>query len=481
MTPLIVSGDHVMLLHHALTLNAVKESLEEYLKSTSVWNLYQKHRGDRLERRTREALQRVLPGAVFRDAFEYYVPASDDEALAGDPAKYTKRVEGDHLVVIDDVALVVEDKAVALSALAKGGKAARIKGDLSGIVSKAAEQAVRLKGAIERDGGVRIHREGWVDLSQIREVHTITVSLDDLSGITTATAELVRAGLLKPDNIPWTVSLHDLDLITQLVDRPTEFLLYLQRRRNPDATTMFMATDELDLFLYFFATGLWVEPDPDKVREAFDFLPQVTRADRKRYRRQTPGLITSRTDDLDRWFYSKDLTGGPAVPKPAMTVSPFADLIDEISARGDFGWLSVGSTLLAGSSEAQERLVARANDLLARPRDDGGGRSLTVPMTGSTVQAEGWLLVWATRPVGQDPAACEKSLRDYLRAKKHQLDLPRGAVLLFDEGTAHLDGVYYDGHVGELDVSLIPELDRLKARKLTLADRPRLSARRRGR
>jgi hypothetical protein len=473
-TPLVAAGDQLMLLHPALTINAVKESFEEYLKSSALWNVYQKHRGDLLERRTRDALDRVVPGAVFRDAFEYYVPANDDEEQAADPSKYTKRVEGDHLAVMDDVALIVEDKAVALSALAKGGKIARIRNDLSGIVSKAADQAVRLKGAIERDGGVRIHGEGWVEFSQIREVHTITVSLDDLSGIATATTELVRAGLLKPDNIPWTVSLHDLDLITQLVDRPAEFLLYLQRRRNPDATAMFMATDELDLFLYFFARGLWVEPDPDKVQEVFDFLPMVTRADRRRYRRQIPTMITSRTDDLDQWFYTKDSPGGPRGPKPAMTLSPFADLIDEIQARGDFGWLSVGATLLAGSTETQKRLVAIADDLLARPRDDGGGRSLTVPLTGSTVQAEGWLLVWATRPIGQDPVECEKSLRDYLRTKKHQLNLPRGAVLLFDEENGRLDGVYYDGYLGDLDPSLVPALGRLKARKVTQADRYRI-------
>ena len=58
-----------------------------------------------------------------------------------DPAKYTKRVEGDHLILLDDVAFIVEDKAVALSALSKGGKTNRIRTDLTNIVTKAAEQS----------------------------------------------------------------------------------------------------------------------------------------------------------------------------------------------------------------------------------------------------------------------------------------------------------------------------------------------------
>ena len=107
--------------------------------------------------------------------------------------------------------------------------------------------------------------------------------MDDLTSIATATAELVRAGLLDYDNIPWTVSIHDLELIVELIERPAQFLLYLRRRLNPDATVMFSAPDELDLFLFFFEDGLWVEPDPDQVRAAFP-LPAAT------YRRRDAAL-----------------------------------------------------------------------------------------------------------------------------------------------------------------------------------------------
>lgn len=462
--PLIATadGERVQLPHSALTMAAVKENLEDYLKTTPVWPVYQKHRGDLLEARTRTAFERALPGAAFRDGFKYYLPANHAEKQAGDPARYTKRVEGDHLVVLDDVAVIIEDKAVALSALSRGGKVARIRTDLSGIVTKAADQAGRLKDAIESDGGVRIEGEGWVDLSGIREIHTVAVSLDDLTSIATATAELVRADLLDGDNIPWTVSLHDLELITQLIDRPAEFLLYLRRRRNPDATVMFFAPDELDLFLHFFEKGLWVEPDPDMVRAAFPFRPPPSTGDRRRFREQHPAFITSRTDDLDRWYYTKDNPGGPLVPKPAMVTSPLAAFIDTLQARGDFGWLSIGATLLDGATAAQAKMSRHANELLNQPHSDGVGRSLTVPITPTSNRTEGWLLVWATRPVGHNPGHTEKNLRDYLRAKKYQLGLPRGVVFLYDEGNRDLVGVYYDGHIGELTEELSARLSSLK-------------------
>ncbi len=383
--------------------------------------------------------------------------------------KYTKRVEGDHLILLDDVALVVEDKAVAFSPLSRAGKLSRIRTDLTGIVTNAAKQSGRLRDAIVRDGGVRIEGEGWVDLSHIREIHTIAVSLDDLSSVTTATAELVRAGLLEPANIPWTVSLHDLELVVELIDRPAEFLLYLRRRRNPQVTNKFSAPDELDLFLRFFEAGLWVEPDPDEVRAAFPFLPEPPTAERRRYRQQQPEFVTSRTDPLDRWFYSKN--GAEAAPKPRMVASPLADLVDELRARRVRGWLSIGATLLEGSTAAQHKLAKTAPALLDNPSDRGVGRTMTVPITASTVPEEGWLLVWATLPPGKEVGAEEQRLRGYLRGKKHQLSLPRGVVFLYDEASRGLVDVFFDDHVGPLPPELA-EIERHLRPPTTLANRP---------
>ncbi|MFB6786555.1 preprotein translocase subunit SecA [Streptomyces olivaceus] len=462
--PLIACANgRVVLPHPALHVFAVRENLEEHLKTSKSWSRYAKHRGDLLETRTRTALDRVLPGAHHRDSFEYYVPANEAETSGADPSKYTKRVEGDHLVLLDDVAIIVEDKAVALSTLSRGGKTTRIRTDLTGIITKAAEQAGRMRDVIERDGGLRIQGEGWIDLSHIREIHTIAVSLDDLSTVLTATAELVRAGILSANNIPWTVSLHDLELITELIARPAEFLLFLRRRRNPDVTVMFHAADELDLFLYFFEAGLWVEPDPAQVRAAFPFLPEPSTADVRRHRSQAPVILTSRTDALDQWFHtSRQSCEGTSAPKPAMSPSPVAPLIDELHSRKVTGWLSIGATLLSGDWKVQRQFARYGDELLDNPLPHGQGRSLTIPITACVDPAEGWLFVWATRPATEDHAAAEERLRAYLRVKKYQLGLPRGVVFLYDEQTRGLIDVLYDGHIGPLEDALTGVLQTLR-------------------
>lgn len=79
----------------------------------------------------------------------------------------------------------------------------------------------------------------------------------------------------------------------------------------------------------------------------------------------------------------------------------------------------------------------------------------------------GWLLVWMTRPVHQPLDEFNQEAHDYLRAKKHQMSLPRGVAFLYDEETKELIDVVYDGHAGELD-------DRLRERVAQLQPADRL-------
>lgn len=461
--PLIAtSADRVLLPHHTLAADAVKENLEDHLKRSEMWEVYQKHRGGMLESRVRAAMESVLPShARFWDSFHYFVPATPSEDAAADPLRYTKKVEGDHLVVVDDVALIVEDKAVAVSPLAKGGKTRRLGTDLTGIIKKAADQARRLNDLIERDGGIRLE-DGWVDLTSIREIHTIAVSLDDLMSVTTATDQLVQAGLVDPANIPWTVSLHDLELIVELVDRPAEFLLYLRRRRDPLTTAVYMAPDELDLFLLFFDGNLWAEPDPDEVFRLFPFGNPPTAAERRRFRGQGTAYVTSHTDQLDAWHHAKHLPSDQASPKPRMFNAPAGQLIDELLVRGTFGALSIGATLLGGSTAFQKQMATQANMLLDNPHP-GRSRQVAVPITQVTDVTGAWLFIWATHPTGSvDLATTAREQERYLRLKKHQLGMPRGALFVYDQDTRSLVHVAYDGHLGELPDDLKPLLSRLR-------------------
>lgn len=468
-------GGRFMLVHDAHVLGAVREAFEQYLKGTPAWEQYQAHRGKVLEERTEKALARVLPDATALHGFEYYVPATEAEE-AGPVAGYTKRVEGDHLFVVDDVAIIVEDKAVAVAPAARAGDTRRLRSDLARIIQRAVTQTRRLRDRIEADRGLRLHGAEWMDLSSVREIHTVAVSLEDLTATTTGTAELIRAGFIDKNCIAWTVSLHDLDLIVELIDHPSEFLLYLRRRTDPLATVIYTAPDELDLFLHFQQKGLYVEPDPDELRKKLPYLPAATAAERRRFKRQIPEYITSLTDQLDAWHRQRiastaNSTHGASedpeldfettpIGKPAMVGSPLRAVLDDLRASRTFAWLSIGATLLSGATAAQERMARIPRELLKHPFGDGRGLSVTMPIV--DVRGDGWLLAWMTRPPTKnfDDFANEMSI--YIQAKAHQLGMRRAAAFLYDEATGALARTLYESHLGEPTPEVLAALGKLR-------------------
>jgi hypothetical protein len=450
--PLLVGGDgDVMLLHDAMNLPAVRENSEQLLRSTEAWEIYQTHRGKVLEDRVRSIFEKLLPGAKLLASYYYFVPSNDDE-LSGGPDRYTKRVEGDLLVVLDDVAVIVESKAIATNPHARAGDTRKLRRDLVGMIGNASKQAGRTAARIRADGGLRLDGDGWLDLAQIREIHLVAVSLDDLSGVATATGDLVDAGILGEDDIPWTVSLHDLQLIGDLVETPAEFLLYLRRRRDAETARFYVAPDELDLFLYFFSTGLYVPPDPVKLHAELPFMTPDT-ATRRRRDKLGRQVITTQTDPLDQWHWSIVNPDLPPAPKPRLQHSPMKEFTAELAGRRDFGWLSIGATLLSGATKAQADMARHPAELLNNPDPLGRERSITVPI-GST-REDAWLLVWITRPRTRSFENAEEHARSYLHAKRYQLGIPRGVALQYSEETRHLEGVFYEGAPLDPD----PELD----------------------
>ena len=462
--PVIAGMDgRFMLVHDAHIVVAVREAFEQHLKVTQAWDRYQAHRAKVLEERTETAFARVLPDATVLHGFEYYVPATEAEE-AGPVEGYTKRVEGDNLFILDDVAIIVEDKAVAIAPAARAGDTRRLRNDLTRIIERAVSQARRLRDRIEADRGLRLHGAEWMDLSSVREIHIVAVSLEDLAATTTGTAELVKAGFIDKDCIAWTVSLHDLDLIVELIDHPSEFLLYLRRRTDPLATVIYTAVDELDLFLHFQQKGLYVEPDPDELRKQFPYLPAITAAERRRFKRQAPECITSLTGQLDAWRRQRVAVGSGnshgagetaeidfamtlTVKKPAMAPSPLRELLDELKANRAFAWLSIGATLLSGAKTTQERMARIPRDLLDNPFEDGRGRSMTIPIV--DVRGDGWVLAWITRPPTKDVDEFAHEMSTYIQAKAHQWGMRRAAAFLYDETTHALDRTLYESHLDD--------------------------------
>ncbi|WP_336644621.1 hypothetical protein [Microbacterium sp. USHLN186] len=451
-----------ILVHEALVLPALRENLELIIRKGSEWEAYQKRRGDVLEDIGKTAFELMLPGATTHFAFDYFIPATEAEQLLP-PDNYTKRVEGDMLFVVDDVAVIVEAKAVSIAPDARVGVIGKLRRNLTDMISRAAAQASRLQNRIESDGGIRLKSGKWLDLSRVSEVHTVALTLEDLTHVATATTALVDAGLLNAGEVPWLISIHDLQIIAQLVERPADFLLYLRRRRDPAMPHSYFAVDELDLFMYYFDAGLYVAPDSKVMRAELSHASGVNERDLGRWEDQQQVYIHPRTGPLDAWHQSQIDPDVLSAPKPHRTARPMDRLVDELASRKDFGWLSIGATLLSGDGQTQRKWARIPRKLLARPRKDGQGRSYFEGV--GSAQTDAWALVWVTQPRGQTRESIAANAATYLRDKKYQTRVARGAAFIFDEGTKRLIDVIYDGEV-------IPRSEEMDARTRYLQSLP---------
>jgi hypothetical protein len=80
------------------------------------------------------------------------------------------------------------------------------------------------------------------------------------------------AGLLPKDPIALVVSLHDLEIICDIVERPAELIHYFQRRRRIDETRRAWAIDEFDYFAHYLMRGLWWPDQPGGQRSPPEHL-----------------------------------------------------------------------------------------------------------------------------------------------------------------------------------------------------------------
>lgn len=437
-----------------------RQVVEAELKSKPAsWRRYEKRRVTVSEQTSVEYLKKLLGADVTHVNLKYFRPnpGVDSSQLASTAAKITsiaEQAEADVLFLIEDVAICVEVKGRSVSHQARGGHVQRLTGDLRATVGEATDQALRLEGLIRANGGLWTGNQTWLDLSKIREVRSIAVCLDDMGPLGTALDELVRGNVIESDRFPWIVSLHDLAIIAEVLDRPAEILLYLRRRTESEVSLRFSAIDELDLFMLFLSGQLYVEPDPDRVSEEFLGARPATNEDRRRYRSSAvPTRVMPHTDSLDAWVYYEEGSVQEPSPKPIFASHPSVlKLVDFLLDEKKPGWFRFSADLLNLSGDAQEDLDRDITRLISMTKQDGKTHSLVVGFAGT------WgypALFIGTQPAGMAQADASRRLATYGVAKKHQIKSDRALMVLFDH-RGSIRSVRYDnnqpGDSKDLDV-----------------------------
>jgi hypothetical protein len=176
-----------------------------------------------------------------------------------------------------------------------------------------------------------------LDKSKIKSVIIVVPTLEPLGALSITLSTLRGLGLLPGDSWPWCVYVNDLRVISEIVELPSELLLYIARRTGLNDLPSLDAVDELDYFMWFLRDGLTFNPE---------FSSQVDKV-----------LILPNTEELDRYY---DCLAGRVStgPKPRIKFNDdLRHLITRIEASGYRGFSGLSTLLLTLNASGQKKLV----------------------------------------------------------------------------------------------------------------------------
>ncbi len=261
--------------------------LRELFEEANAVDQLDRRKAEYLEMAMSEVIGKALPGATLLRTAKW--------KWCG------KEFETDLIAIRGRTLVIAEAKSGAVSASALRGAPNALKQHIKKLIVDPAEQSARLSEIVRLAGTGDIQAQAvtnglGIEPHKIDRVIRISVTLDDLSVLSSAEYELKRAGWFPHDlKMPPTLNLAELITCADILSDPQHFLNYfLARERLQGAAQVFGY--EMDYL------GLYLECGLD--------LPELMSGNRS-------GVIVGMSSTIDRYYLSRD-TGSP-VPKPKPT------------------------------------------------------------------------------------------------------------------------------------------------------------------
>jgi hypothetical protein len=424
---------------------SIRPALESYLNPESpqaasgtnaaIWERYQKARSDYLEARSLELLESALRHAEAYRNLKYDVVDDDGKVV---------EMELDGLLILDSVLFLVEDKAGTMSLPARRGAPKRMVTEIRELIGEAYDQALRARRYIKTTDKpmFRLNDGGAFEIpkKRIDRVFMVTITLEALDAFVTNLYQLEDLGLFAKGDLPWTVSLFDLEVIADLVEFPSQFIHYLRRRHRLNQIKRVFAYEELDWFGHYLQEGLYFEHIFDE--GGLDFY----------------SLLSYTTIFDDYYLHVLGYRTTPA-PKPSQPMPDIMrQILRELENIHPSGYVDAACALLNMGSDSRELFAKSAQERRGLTIKDGRTHDFTLGFTEA-----GFGVTYMFELSKDSPELCQR-LRDYCLMKKYQTrsSLWVGIGCIADEkGWAHMGVVLkepweYDEEMEKLIAQAFP-------------------------
>jgi len=322
-----------------------------------AWTVYKDNRADWLERTAASCFARLFPEARVERNLSYRIRT----------AGHTLEGELDVLVCWGPVVLLEEAKSAGLSTAARGGNLRILRDTLVNSIGKAQAQTGRVKASLlagtpivlKRQDGPRVELAG----TGLEYCESITITLEDMAPFSTWLTHIVSANILRPEDLPWLVSVYDLQVIAELTSTPSQFLHFLQKRLQLSRAGRVTAATELDFWGLHLDRSLRL--DLDRMREA-DFID-----------------IGGHTEAIEHFYYHLEGWRRAKTPRPTWHLGGFAQRVLETLDRSESGRFASAAARLAELSEAShDELKTMVEWHMAKAREKGVARGCHTTIEG---------------------------------------------------------------------------------------------------
>jgi len=177
-----------------------------------------------------------------------------------------------------------------------------------------------------------------LEMDQVNGLYLVSVTSMPFQTLAARLANTNEAlGLFPHNEYPWSLSLGDLDIVTQVLGSPAQFLHYMQRRRQVEGTPFHVHADEMDYLGFYLSHGMRFDIDD------FDGMDGVA--------------LSGFSDGIDRWVYEKFERGQNVDPPQTPTVDGFPNFLTDVERSEDDYATDCALTLLDLSSEGRKRFI----------------------------------------------------------------------------------------------------------------------------
>ena len=336
---------------------------------------FEKARGDFVERKVREYMSRIFP--------EHMILMNPD---------YPDGNEFSDIAVLHDgKILIFQCKAKGLTRDARiGADFSRLRTDMQAAIRTAFDQAVRARKYIRstnaptlKVGPVQLKIDG----SAITDIYLINVTLMPFLIFATRFENIEAAlGLFPEKEYPFSTSLGELDIITQMLRSPAIFLHYIQRRLAIEKTTFGVDADEMDLLGFYISQGMYFNI------EEFSGMADV--------------YLNGFSNEIDEYVHRQHDAHEDVKPPTVLAPEGFLELIEGIEGLSNLHRTDAALALLDMSGPSRKKFLEMVEETKRSTQRDRSGHSFSM---GSPEHSRGFSFITA---VGEktDEAVFEQAI-----------------------------------------------------------------------